>query len=291
MIITNKLGLPRAFVEMAEREYEYKPKQYSVTSLLRGIRETILLRRYDKKIKVDVSDMIWLLWGQATHHILEQQQEEHFELKEGYLRIDIGNGYKLSGYFDLYNGQTKAITDYKTCSVWKVIFRDYEDWKKQLLMYAWMMKKTGFPVKRGEIVAIMKDHSKKKAERESGYPDFPVQRIKFEFSPEDFEEIEEFIRQRFQVIAAAEKLPDDKLPVCTPEERYRNGDKYAVMKKGRKSALRVLDTEEEAKKWMEENGKGEYIEYRPGTDDKCIHYCYAREFCSYYQENVKEGDE
>lgn len=92
------------------------------------------------------------------------------------------------------------------------------------------------------------------------------------------------------MIAVAEKLPDNKLPVCTPEERYRNGDKYAVMKKGRKSALRVLDTEEEAKKWMEENGKGEYIEYRPGTDDKCIHYCYAKDFCSYYRENVKEGD-
>lgn len=40
-------------------------------------------------------------------------------------------------------------------------------------------------------------------------------------------------------------------------------DKYAVMKNGQKRAKRVLDSEEEAKTYMEQHG-GDYIEYRPG---------------------------
>src|SRR5690554_5877814 len=105
MIITNKYGLPRAFVEMAQSEYEYKPKQYSVTSLLRGVRETVLLRRHHHEIKVDAADLIWRLFGQATHHIVEQQKEMNYELKEEYLKVEIGDGYKLSGRFDLYDGR------------------------------------------------------------------------------------------------------------------------------------------------------------------------------------------
>ena len=39
------------------------------------------------------------------------------------------------------------------------------------------------------------------------------------------------------------KTPDDELPICTPEERFNNGDKFAVMAKGHKRALRVLDNQ------------------------------------------------
>ena len=40
-------------------------------------------------------------------------------------------------------------------------------------------------------------------------------------------------------------------------------DKYAVMKNGQKRARRVLNSEEEAKAYMEQHG-GDYIEFRPG---------------------------
>lgn len=290
MKITNKLNLPRAFEEMARSEYEYRDKQYSVTSLLRGVRETILKRRYHNEIESDVSDMIWMLFGRAVHSILEQQEEAGHELKEEYLKVNVGNGYKLSGMFDLYNGKTKTVTDYKTCSVWKVIYQDYEDWRKQLLMYSWMLQKIGFPVETGEIVAILKDHSKTKAKHDSNYPKYPVQVIRFSFLEKDFKEIEKFIKERFKEIEKAEQLPDDELPICTPEERYRSPDKWAVMKKGRKSALRVLESKEEAEQYLIENG-GDYIEYRPGIDKKCIEYCDVNQFCSYYLQNVKEGKE
>lgn len=281
MIITNKQNLPQAFVELANQEYEVAENEYRVTSLLRGIRETILLRRHNNEIVADVADMVWLLFGTAVHNILEAQQEAESELKEERLKVKVGD-YILLGKFDLYCYDKKRITDYKTTSVWKIIYGDYKDWRQQLLIYAFMMRHYGFPVTTGEIVAFLKDHSKRDAKTKKDYPPLPVQSVKFSFSERDFQEIEAWLHERFSEIAEAEKLPDDQLPVCTPEERFNSGDKYAVMKKGRKTALRVLDSKEEAEKWMADN-KGDYVEIRPGEDKKCLDYCFAREFCSYYQ--------
>jgi hypothetical protein len=273
--------LPRAFEEMAKEDYTADPKTYRVTSLLKGIRETILEKRHAGEIEQDVSDMIWLLFGRAVHGILENQQEAGHEIKETRLIIDFDE-YQLSGQFDLYNEQEKKITDYKTCSIWKVLFGDYADWKRQLLIYSYMMQQIGFEVKSGEIVAIMKDHSKRDAKIKADYPKLPVKVIEFDFTEQDFIDIENWLNYRFAEIRTCENLPDDDLPLCTPEERYNSGDKYAVMKNGNKKAMRVLDTKEDAERWMETGG-GNYIETRPGEDKKCLDYCAACEFCSYYK--------
>lgn len=286
MIITNKLNLPESFVNMAKQDYIFADNEYRVTSLLKGIRETILERRHFDEIEQDVSDMIWLLFGTAVHGILEHQTEGDNELKEERIKVTIGD-YLLSGQFDLYNDETKTITDYKTCSVWKVIFGDYSDWRRQTLIYAYMIRRFGFWADNAEIIALMKDHSKRDAKIKENYPQLPVQKIKFKFTDEDFTEIEEWLKARFTEIAEAEKLPDDELPLCTPEERFNSGDKYAVMKKGRKTAMRVLGSMEEAEKWQADNG-GDFIETRKGEDKKCKDYCSACEFCNYYREQVKE---
>ncbi len=284
MIITNKLRLPQQLVNMAKRDYKFEPNEYRVTQLLKGIRETILERRHYHEIEQDVSDMIWLLFGTAVHSIIEHHKEADHEFKEERIKIRIGN-YILSGKFDLYNAETKTITDYKTCSIWKVVNGDYEDWRRQLLIYAYMLQSIGFPVEKAEIIALMKDHSKAQAKRKADYPKQPARKITFTFSGQDFKEIENWLHLRFEQISKAEKLPDDKLPLCTPEERFNSGDKFAVMKKGRKTALRVLDSYKKAEEWMEYNG-GDYIEVRKGEDKKCQDYCSACEFCNYYKEVV-----
>jgi len=286
MKITNVMGLPKVFVEMAQSDYTPTPKRYSATALLKGTREAILEKRHSDEIEQDVSDMIWLLFGKAVHSMLENQQEADDEFKETRLTAEFGE-YTLSGIFDLYNAGEKKITDYKTCSVWKVIFGDYDDWKKQLLIYGYMLRKIGFEVEKGEIVGILKDHSKRDAKIKADYPALPVKVIKFSFTDRDFAEIEEWLTGRFAEIRRCENLPDDELPLCTPEERYNSGDKYAVMKKGRKTALRVLDSMEDAENWKASNG-GDYIDKRPGEDKKCMDYCSVCNFCSHYNNLQKE---
>jgi hypothetical protein len=287
VIITNNLKLPAPFVNMAQRDYIYEPNEYRVTSLLKGVRETILERRHDAEIERDVSDMVWMLFGTAVHGVLEKHEEGGNELKEQRIKIPFGD-YVLSGQFDLYNDTTKTVTDYKTASVWKIIFGDFEDWRRQLLIYCYMLRKIGFDAQGGEIVAFLKDHSKRDAKIKPDYPQFPVKKVSFAFSDDDFIECEQWLSDRFALIARAEKLPDDELPLCTPEERFNSGDKYAVMKKGRKTALRVMDSLEEAERWKSEHG-GDEIQKRPGEDKKCLDYCSACQFCSHYKEVVQNG--
>lgn len=287
MIITNNLKLPAPFVNMAQRDYIYEPNEYRVTSLLKGVRETILERRHDAEIERDVSDMVWMLFGTAVHGVLEKHEEGGNELKEQRIKIPFGD-YVLSGQFDLYNDTTKTVTDYKTASVWKIIFGDFEDWRRQLLIYCYMLRKIGFDAQGGEIVAFLKDHSKRDAKIKPDYPQFPVKKVSFAFSNDDFIECEQWLSDRFALIARAENLPDDELPLCTPEERFNSGDKYAVMKKGRKTALRVMDSLEEAERWKSEHG-GDEIQKRPGEDKKCLDYCSACQFCSHYKEVVQNG--
>lgn len=285
MKITNKLGLPESFVNMATSDYKVTPKRYSATTVLDSIRSMMLRRRHNDEIVEDVSNLVWALFGQLNHAILERAGGGDLDFTEEKLVTEIKDGYQLSGIFDLFSTEKKMVTDYKTCSVFKVMKFDYADWRKQLLMYAWQLRKIGFEVNSGEIVAIMRDWQKSKAKYDKSYPQQQVQRIVFNFSQKDFDEIEQWVSHRFDEIIEAESLSDDELPMCTEEERWYSGDIFAVMKKGRKSALRLLDTEADATDWMEKNG-GEYVQHRPGVYRKCEAYCSACEFCSFYKKDI-----
>jgi hypothetical protein len=294
--ITNKLNLPQPFVSAVTSDYEYKDKQYSVTSLLGdSLRETMLKRRYHHEIEQDVADMIWMIVGNGIHKVLEDAEEESHELKEEYLNIEVGDDYKISGKADLYNAKDKKVTDYKTCSVWKIIYGDYEDWRKQLLMYAWMFSQIGFDARSGEIVAIMKDHSKSKAKFDKDYPQFPVQTITFNFTDDDFIEIENYIKAKFEEIKKLEQVSDEELPMCSLKDRFNNGNKYAVKKKANKTATKLHDTLEEAQAHLD-NLEKQYpniyeIETRLGEDKKCLEYCSVCNFCPYYKEKYMNKGE
>lgn len=288
MKVTNELCLPKPFVDAATSDYQYTPKRYSVTAVMKGVREAILKRRHDSEIEQDVSDMVWAIFGSAVHGILEHSEETASQLKENWLSVDMGDGYELSGIFDLYDDATGTVTDYKTATAWKVVFGEFDDWKRQTLCYVWMLRQIGFDAKRGEIVAMLKDHSKTKAKADHTYPQHPVYRIGWDFSEQEIEECGEWLRGRFEEIKRAEVLPDDELPMCTEEERWHKADKWAVMKEGRKSAVKLYDSEEEANKRVEEEGDKFYVEHRPGDDPKCRDYCAACEFCQHYRELVAE---
>ena len=246
MKITNKERLPEPLVSALTRDHTYTLMQYSVTSLLKGVCQTILERRHDAEIEQDASEMIWLLFGTAVHSVLEQARETVNQLKENKLVIEMPNGYKLSGIFDLYDDSTGTVTDYKTASVNKVLFNDWEDYRKQTLIYCWMLRKIGFNAHRGEIVALLKDHSKTKALQGGDYPQHPVYRISWDFTDSDFEMIQQFIEERFRDIERLENVTDAELPECGLSERWHTEDKWAIMKKGNKKATKLFATEGDA---------------------------------------------
>jgi len=290
MKINNKLALPQAFVDAVSGEYRYKDKQYSVTSLLKGVRENLLTRRHHDELESDVADMIWMIFGSAVHKIAEQSNGLATDEKEQKLILDMGDGYKLSGIFDLYNPDNGGVvTDYKTASVWKGIYKDTDDWRKQLLIYAYMLNKLGKKCSKGQIVALYKDH--KKGEVNYGYPEHPVQVFEWEFSDQDFIDIELWLNARFTEIKLAETLRDDELPLCSDAERWYRGEKWAVMEKGRKKATKLFESENEATKWVRDNTLDQSYEIvkRDGVNAKCNEYCSVRHICPFGKEvNAKQ---
>lgn len=285
MRITNRLGLPQPIVDAATRDHEYTPKRYSVTQMLKGPREAILARRHSDEIEGDVADMAWTIFGPSMHLLLEQSQESATQLKENYITADMPNGYVLSGIFDLYDDATGTVTDYKSATVWKVICGEWDDYREQLLSYVWMLRQIGFDARRGEIVAILKDHSKAKARTERDYPDHPFYVIGWDFSDEELAEFGERIAAKFREIERCEALPDDDLPLCTPKERWAKPDQWAVMKQGNKKSSKNFDNEPDAiryaAKLQEDSGRKCHVEHRPGKDQKCLEYCDCRPFCNY----------
>lgn len=292
MKITNKLGLPDMLVRAVEREYEYRPKRYSITSLLDPDRVMMLKRRYNDEIEQDVSECIWMLFGTSVHYILEkgvENKKKENESVEEHLEYTFDSGYTLSGIIDHVDDY---IDDYKVTSVWTVIYgSNNEHWKKQLQMGAYLYyKEHGVWKDKGRIIAILKDWNKKEANKNIKYPALPTTTIEFDLG--EPEEIENWIIERFKQVALLETLRDSELPMCSLEERFNKGDKYAIKKRTFKKAMKLHDTLDEAREHLinlERKYPGEYeIEERPGEDIKCLNYCSCCKFCNHYLENYDE---
>lgn len=284
MIITNRNGLPEAMVRACETTAHNKPGNISATTLLKGVKEILLTNRHWDNMTDDVSDRIWAIFGTAVHSMLEHETPDTFA--EEYTALKIGD-YTVTGRIDCYNMKDAVIEDYKTASTWKVIFKDFDDWYKQGMIYAYLMRKNGFDVKRCRFIAMLKDWSKSKAKHDASYPDSPVYVHQFDVTEKGIEEIEAFIVEKLNAIKLCESFGDDEITECTKDERWAKDDVYAVMKAGRKTAIKLYGNEDEAKmRAADENG---YVEKREGVSTKCLEYCSCCDYCNFYKS--LKGDE
>ena len=133
-------------------------------------------------------------------------------------------------------------------------------------------------------MAILRDWSKMKVMTSDNYPRKQVVMIPINrWTPE---EQDKYVKDRIKLHQLAEIQGED-LVLCTPEERWRKETTFAVMKKNRKTAARVLPSRKEAMKWIEDNhlkyGVNATVIERKGQDVKCENYCRVNKFCNYYQ--------
>lgn len=297
-MLTNSLNLPQPFVDAATSHHEYKPNRYSVTEVLGGTCEAILKRRHQGEGDEDVADRVWAILGTAVHKVLQEAEATDTQLQENWMSVPIdGTVYELSGIFDLYDDSTGTVTDYKTCSVWKTQVGDFEDWRKQTLLYCWMLRRLGFDAHRGEIVAIMRDHNMRKAKTERDYPKHPVLKVSWDFTESDLAKAGEFLSKWFRMLFMQDGLQDHELSPCSLEQRWHKPDKWAVMKKGQKRAVRVYESEDEAQERCDAENRAarerseverHYVEFRQGEDTRCQSYCPVAEFCPYGKKLFEE---
>jgi hypothetical protein len=281
------LNLPEQIVNAVKKDDYNNNGTYSATTLLKDPKEIILFNRHKDEITEDVSEHVYSLLGTSVHYILEKAEEGENQFKEERLYYKFGND-TISGKFDFYDMEEEMLGDYKVTTVYKYLLGDNEHYRFQLLTYAYLLRKNGFPCKGGRIYQIFRDWQRSKAKFDKSYPQKPVNVITFRFYDKDFTYIENEIQQRLANIHKYEDFADDEIPICSKENRWATDDKFAVMKKGRKSAMRILNSKEEAEEWMKNNG-GEFIQERPAESRKCVDYCSCCEFCNFWRENYGQG--
>jgi len=288
MKITNKLNLPTGFVKSCSIQKHNKPGSLSATTLIQGVKQVILTDRYWGELEEDVSERIWAIFGSAVHSLMESEGENDFT--EQQMSYKVGD-ITVTGTIDNYNMQQGVICDYKTASVTKVKFGDFNDWYTQGMIYAWLLTKNNFPVNWCRFIGLLKDHSKTEAERDSQYPKEPVYIYEFPVTPQSLFKIGLFIKNKVNDYQRCLNLADDAIPPCSPEERWDRLPKYAVMKNGLKRAVRLFDRQEEANHLADAKGDGHYVEFRKGASIKCQSYCLCCSFCNFYHKNVAYADD
>lgn len=280
MKVTNNHGVPAPLVTLATKEYYSKGKsQYSVTELLSPPKVRRLRERYDSQIEMDVTDMMWQMLGSALHVVMERGQTEgHITEERIFATVD---GVTISGAIDLQEERDGGviITDYKFTSAWAVM-NDKKDWVEQLNVYKWLVETVkGKRVDGLRICALIRDFNRR--ETREGYPAAPIQIV--EIPMWSTEDAEAFVRNRLHLHREA-KVSDDfgeALPECSDEERWMSESTYAVRREGRKTAIRVFKTLEEAQE-LAEKEKG-YVDTRKGEPKRCTgNFCSVAGWCEQY---------
>lgn len=276
MKLTNKHNLPQPLVEaVSAKRYDDGGSFITATGLLKPPLIGVLEGLHKDKLEEDASDRIWSLLGSVAHDILEKNATTGIAEKRLFAQI---GDYKFSGQLDhlaLEGGS--ALTDYKLTSAWSVVFGK-DEWEEQLNILDWLLYVNGYPlVEKLQICAILRDWNKREAQNNHDYPQHQVVIVPIEHWTRDSQEA--FVARRLAMhVAARDHLV---VPECSDEERWYAGTKYAVKKEGRKTAVRVLGTKEEAESYIEDKNldSKHFIETRIGANRRCDDYCSVSEWC------------
>lgn len=246
MKYTNRLGLPEAFCNAARAfEHTRKGAQRTVTELLKPPRMAVLEDRHREELEEDVADNVWALFGLGVHKALAEHAPNMLVAKPGPIPLDmelrpgaiisVGSlneivpfpvsteqtlamevlGWTISGTYDSYSRHDKTLTDWKTCSIYKIKLKDFDDWTSQLNIYATLLMHHGLPVEKVQVVALMRDWRPGEAKREKNYPEHQVAVIDLPLW--DAWKRYEFLEERVWLHQEAEKT----LALCTDSERWK----------------------------------------------------------------------
>ncbi len=291
MKITNTYNLPVPILNAVGDVYKPKPNRLSITRLIDSPLVLKLLTEHWDELEEDASSRLWALLGQAMDSILTKNAPKHWIVQE---KIEVPfNGITIVGKADYFDPETGTLGDWKATSVWQYIFDGKRDWEKQLNCYAWLERKKGREVKKLVAHRLFRDHQQSKVLQNPDYPPIPFMSLDILlWSPEKQDEYME-TQTQYHLI--------EKNPECTDDEKWMKPTTYAVMRKGRKSALRVLNCKAAAGAWMgeraglEPKGKGSNnlsVVERLGECTRCKSYCPVRAVCpnNIYRGEKNEAD-
>lgn len=286
MKYTNKHNLPDPFVEaLKSDEYTRGGADFTTTELIRPVRINAYTKDHWDEIEEDVSERVWALQGQVKHVILERVAlaDDARYIVEQRLEATLPGGKKVSGQIDLFDLKDNTQYDWKETSVWKFIIGDTKEWEQQANINNYLLRQNGVTVKQMKNVALLKDWKARKARmtKRGDYPQCAINVI--ELPMWTVGQQQAFILSRIKAFDDGRAAP----PVCTKEERWERPSTFAIMKKGKKAAVRLCEDADKAHGmldwYVERAGHGDkfYIEERPTEPIRCLDFCPVQQYCDF----------
>ena len=289
-MVTNKFKLPQFVVDaLTHSDYTRGDSDISVTQLIDSPRIARLQREHADEQTKDAVDFVWSRFGTSVHVMFEESLKATGSdvITEERLFTET-QGWSLSGAIDAQEVSDDGviISDFKVTSAWSVIYGK-SSWNTQLNVYAYLVRKAkGQTVKKLQIVALLRDWVRSKAQQGGEYPTAPIVVLDIPMWSEAEQDayVESQIKKHMEATNT-----DQPLIFCTSEETWQKDTVYAVMKKGRKSAVKLYKTEPEAVERAEKEGSNHSVEVRKGEKTRCKgDWCGVSKWCDQYQSEAKE---
>jgi hypothetical protein len=151
-----------------------------------------------------------------------------------------------------------------------------------LNILAELARVNGYEVKKLEVVFLFRDWSKTKARHDKQYPPHQLMIVPVPMWTQ--EQVDTYLTARLEAHRAAR---EGDIRWCTADERWAKPTVYAVMKTGRKSAIRLFDNLDDATDLASQVGG--FVTIRKGENTRCENYCLVKEFCQQFK-HLKENE-
>ncbi|MFZ2961395.1 MAG: hypothetical protein WA705_31345 [Candidatus Ozemobacteraceae bacterium] len=281
---SNKFNLPDPIVKAVQRDtYNPGKSDVTVTRLILPPKIAILQDMYREEVVEDVADGFFRMLGKCVHKILEEKDSEAI-VEHRFYSSERLQGLIVSGQIDRYDPKTRTLQDYKLTTCYSAQNGAKSEWVGQLNLLALLARENGYPVENLELILLLRDHSKTQAERTSNYPPAPVIRMPVELFSE--EKTEWYLNSRLQAYVSAKS----QMPDCSPEERWKRPDEFAILKPGGKRAVRLFDCEADAHAFAEMSGDALFVQKRSGTSIRCESFCQVNQFCEQWKAAQERGE-
>lgn len=277
MILTNKHRLPAPLVAaVANDSYTKGSADISVTELMLPPQLRALRIKHADDLEEDVIDRMWSLLGQGVHSIIERAgMGLPASLSEATIYSEY-LGWKVKGQIDHIALDSGTLFDFKVTSIMKVKGGSpAKEWIQQTNIYRRLLQREkGIDIGAIAVIAILRDWTRNQAKADSNYPQTPA--VRMDIPLWDADQTDAFIEERIRLHQAATPEP------CTSEDKWERPDRFAVMKRGQKRALKVCETQDEAEAIASDHGSY-YVEVRPGAAVRCQDWCPVSRFCPQWQ--------
>lgn len=272
-MITNKYNLPQPlYAAISNDDYDDGGADLSVTSLWKPTQLVSLVKANKDKIEEDAHDLIPSFLGRIFHKQMEEHDTQGIKEKRLFAHVE---GTLISGQFDRLLLAEGILQDYKVTTVGRYMRASQDnEWAQQLNTYAYLLALNGVEVKALQTIVLLRDWSEGSTQR-LDYPSTMVQTLDLPLWPL------EVTREKVVARIHAHRNPQP----CTPEEMWARPPKIAVMKDGRKSAVKLFDNTEAATYFIsQQTDKSKlYVEERKGSYVRCEKYCRAAPFCAQWK--------